>query len=849
MGRYQIVAAIGTGARRSVYRAHDPRLERDVKLEVLHRPRPDGKDREIWVRLLRDRQTLAQLSHPNVAAVYDVGVQDDAVFVAMERVEGEPLHRWLSAKRRRTEVLRVLCAAGRGLAAAHAAGIIRSELEPADILVVSDGRSAVVDFGLAPRSAGDLDDERRALPHESGMLVREPGAEGQTRGEGPAAESTPPESGLDGVVAQSEAAEDDQYVFAETAFVALTGSKWVPLADDTRPPSSGDARPVWPPAVPMRIRRVIERGLAPRPADRFPSAHALVEALNGMVSPRRTLAWAALVLGVLALCGVAWGAKTTLGRPTCHSDAGAFDGVWDPAHRAGLEQALLASGSPNASEASGRLATRLDAFRDAWLEMKQDACRATHVRGEQSERQLALRNACLGRKLHGLGALVAAFTVPEEAAVDRAAGAMPDRLDDCADVARLEGDVERLPAEPAARAEALSIEFGFARTRALIAAGRDATRGAREQLVAARVAGHARTTAEAASWLARALLATTGTREERQEAEALLREAMHLAATSGDDRLLATTASYLFAIIAYVQRRIQEADAMLPMVEAIVSRAGNDPERRIELSMGRAMILWRRGQYDDAVAAFGDVIALAPLAQSELREYGADAEGKTGEIYLGRHDYPKALQRFEAELWDVERELGERHPRAIVSLTNLGLAQARAGLVSAAWVTARRLRELLDRSFPADDWRQVSVLYLEANIWENDGQCERALPLYRDALGRVTAMYGPEGTNTADVRERLGHCLALSGQATEARTELERALGIRSRLGEAPNAIADAAFELASLLWSRGAPADRARATALAERARGLWQHDGIPAAAARAEAWLAERRKPSAAR
>ena len=133
-------------------------------------------------------------------------------------------------------------------------------------------------------------------------------------------------------------------------------------------------------------------------------------------------------------------------------------------------------------------ARRLDGFGADWLAMRRDSCEATHVRGEQSENVLALRNACLDRKLDGVAALVNAFSHPDAAAIDRAAGAAPDGLDECADTAALLGVADKLPKDPVARAAIEGIRAQFPVTRALMTAGRwrEAVEGVEKLLEKAR---------------------------------------------------------------------------------------------------------------------------------------------------------------------------------------------------------------------------------------------------------------------------------------------------------------------------------------------------------------------------
>src|SRR5262245_12824529 len=133
-----------------VLAAHDPDLDRRIAIKVLHQGEP-----EVQARLLREAQTMARLRHANVVTVHDVGEADGRVFVAMELVAGTTLRAWLSAARRpwRTIVANFVAAA-RGLAAAHAAGIVHRDFKLDNVLVGNDGVVRVADFGLARSAAG-----------------------------------------------------------------------------------------------------------------------------------------------------------------------------------------------------------------------------------------------------------------------------------------------------------------------------------------------------------------------------------------------------------------------------------------------------------------------------------------------------------------------------------------------------------------------------------------------------------------------------------------------------------------------------------------------------------------------
>ncbi len=155
LGRYVVIDRIGGGGMGVVFSAYDPKLDRTVAVKLL---RPDADQSKSadpdstarHSRLFREAQAMARLSHPNVAAVYDVGTVDNQVFIAMEYVAGRTIRRWLGgAPRSWRDVLRVFIDAARGLAAAHAADLLHRDFKPENVLIGNDGRVRVVDFGLA----------------------------------------------------------------------------------------------------------------------------------------------------------------------------------------------------------------------------------------------------------------------------------------------------------------------------------------------------------------------------------------------------------------------------------------------------------------------------------------------------------------------------------------------------------------------------------------------------------------------------------------------------------------------------------------------------------------------------
>src|SRR5262245_43441220 len=175
-GRYEVIEEIGAGGMGVVLAAHDPELDRRVAIKILRaeaitvaqkvaehtvRLGPDGRRRDLRrERLLAEGRAMAKISHPNLVAVYEVGEIDGQVFLVMEYVEGTTLAAWCREDRPWREVLRAFVQAGRGLDAAHAAGLVHGDFKPGNALVDQTGRVRIIDFGLA-RAAGAHRDRPR----------------------------------------------------------------------------------------------------------------------------------------------------------------------------------------------------------------------------------------------------------------------------------------------------------------------------------------------------------------------------------------------------------------------------------------------------------------------------------------------------------------------------------------------------------------------------------------------------------------------------------------------------------------------------------------------------------------
>jgi serine/threonine protein kinase len=293
-GRYVPLTRVGHGAFGTVYAAIDPRLDRKVAVKVLKPERQNAHNR---ARLLREAKALAAVSHPNVVAVYDVSESDDqrGVHIAMEFVEGRSFREWVRAGRTFDEILGALVAIGRGLAAAHAAGLAHRDIKPDNVMITSEGAAKIVDFGLARAGSSDSVASSEAVPAN---LSDEITSHGTVMG-------TPAYMAPEQHAGERGGPLSDQFSFCVLAFEAFAGFR--PFAGD----SPGELqinihqrRLRTPPrsAMPARLLRVLQRGLSADPYERFESMACLLDEIDRRPSTRTKTALRALAI-VTAFAG------------------------------------------------------------------------------------------------------------------------------------------------------------------------------------------------------------------------------------------------------------------------------------------------------------------------------------------------------------------------------------------------------------------------------------------------------------------------------------------------------------------------------------------------------------------
>jgi serine/threonine-protein kinase len=673
--------------------------------------------------MIREAQALARLDDPHVVQVFDAGEFDDQIFITMQLVDGEDLGNAIA--RRKPSVPQLItwfCAAGRGLAAAHAAGLIHRDFKPNNVLIDRRDRIAVTDFGLA-RVADPTEgrDERRQLTGLGAIM-------------GTPAYMSPEQHNMLPATTAS-----DQFSFCialwETLydrhpFIPGERSSIASMSPFAIGYQIYDGEIILPPKqkhVPRRVHDALVRGLSRDPAQRWPSMTALLAELEPAQKRR---VWP-LALGIGAVAAVGGGAAVWLaisqddGPKSCRLATGErATAAWAASGSKALHDRFTASGRPFAEAAAGLATSGLDRYATRWQQMAQDACEAERAAPAQVPELVVRRQACLDRRLdalRGLAAMLTTETKPEF--VDRAQ-AMVDGLPDLADciddsvartppaaiaaeVAKLTRDIDAAEARaiagdyPRSRAEATQVlaradqlQWAPLQSRAHFVIGKIAlaqfdTKAAREQLV---------TSAEQA----------TANQLDREAARAWTQAQL---AAGTDQAIEAVTTLAPIARAAAARTADKELVAMAAVVGArslVRARKWVDGAAACKAAYETAQKTDKRTVIDEARMCMLE--ALVPLGKSS--------------------EFEPILDQLIA---DKSKELGADHP-TVADLMKVKIdANLRAGKLAEARKVAERVYAIRKRLYPERHQKNAEALEELASVAQAEGKPD-ALDLYKQAL-------------------------------------------------------------------------------------------------------------------
>ena len=702
VGRYTIERILGAGGMGVVYAAHDPDLDRRIALKILRQA--TGRDQtQARARLLREARAMAKLSHPNVITVHEVGTDGSRDFVAMELIDGKNVADWLAERRPVAEVLRVMLAAGRGLAAAHAAGLVHRDFKPHNVLLGRDGRVVVTDFGLA-----------RAFEGEGEVLPAAPAAPAATGFEetvdAPARTPRPDSSSLSSTLTATGAMlgtpaymapeqfagghtgpETDQFAFCVALWEGLAGTRPFrggSIDELRRAVEQGD--PLGEGDVPRRYRRVLGRGLRRDPAARWPSMDALLAALvRAERRPRRIGAAIAFTVALAAS-----GAAFVLTRPeaarvpaACAPAELMLWPVWSPGRAAALERRF-------ASEPArwGETRAGLDAFARGWRDTWQTTC------ARADEPRFHARIACLTGALDELAAVTTTLAeLPPEALRMGSISEILAPPDGCLDATRT--GYPRPPEDPEVAAEVARLrrELALARTWARARRADDAKAKAAAALAAARELD-----VVYPAILAEALEAAGTVHHvlgEGDEAEPLYEDAAMVAERAGHDPVRAVALLGTLELVAGRSSDGKLVRGLAQRAAAAIERAGNDPALRAGVDLNLARLAVAEGKLDEAVR-LAEGARRATEAAHDRRRAGRAAQHEAAYRMVrdGPGDLARARELVESALAAAEHVYGAEHPETLAMVRGLAEVRWESGDLAGAHELYARLA-----SAPATD--------------------------------------------------------------------------------------------------------------------------------------------------
>ena len=804
IGRYAVLEELGRGGMGIVVRAYDSKLHREVALKVVR-----VASTEAEARMVREARAMAQLADPNVVGLFDVTIDEDTtgqVVLVMEYVPGVTLQKWLADEDRSpTAIIDAFVQAGRGLAAAHRAGLLHRDFKPANVLVGDDGRVRVTDFGLARIRWDDTSGSDGSGPVVDDSALTQAGT----------AMGTPRYMAPEQHRGDRLDAAADQYGFCVALFEALAGHapfSGEDLAEDklAGPPSWPTDRP-----VPARVQSAVLRGLSPDPAARHPSMDDLLAAL---VPPDRSLrtAWALVGVALVTAGATLWvaepGASPCLGAEARLADA------WNEARAARARAAIAATEVVYAGEVWDRIAPQLDAWAQQWVATHTEACEATQ-RGEQSEAMLDLRMRCLDRARHRLDATASALEHAAPKTVARAhnlVAGLPE-LSRCDDLEALQSSV---PPPDASEAEAVdAIRAGLAEVATQRAAGNyteadEAVRRLEAEAAALDYepirtevwlqvgrlhdvlgrydeAGVAlrrvqKTGARLQQWelVAEAtarLIHVVGTRLGRPDDALVLRE-LALGLAAGRPRDEAIVRGHLGSALEhqgkYAQAEAEHRAAYELLREALPPEHPDIASVRVRLGM----TLEQQGRYEEAELELRGAIEQGTRAYGDRHPYVALWRTNLAALLSDRGKYEEAVSEYRASIERIVDALGEEHPQVAGVRHNLGIALERNGEHEVAEIEYRAALEQLVANLGPEHENVAVVHNSLGGLLTRQGKLAEAEIEHRAALAGWSALFPPDHPDVLLSRGNLATVLHFQGRLDEAITELREVLAARLRV-------------------------------------------------------------------
>ncbi|MGB1013181.1 MAG: protein kinase domain-containing protein [Nannocystaceae bacterium] len=847
LGRYVVLSQLGAGGMGVVFGAFDPELDRKVAIKLVSRQQSLSEASRL--RLQHEAQALARLSHPNVVSVYDVGLYNHQVFVAMEFVEGSTLAAWLQHRggppRAWQEILHCLQAAGRGLCAAHEHGLIHRDFKPENVMVGKDGRVRVMDFGLV-REHGAREEELPRLELD-GLATRKPDVLGsyckQTTGAVGTLGYMSPEQLMNAELTP----KSDQFSFFVTLYEALYGhnpfrgetvlTHTTSVLDGVVREPSGSAR------VPRWLHRIVLQGLAREPHDRFESMTQALEALDsGEIRRRRTRALLAVMgVGLVIACLFGYRHWELASRHSnCLAQGDAVTEVWNDQARQVMSESLLATEVSFAESAVENVTYWLDERTEEWQQQRTEICLNVSVRETWDRTKFEKAAWCLEDRRLSMAALVNVLSdadqLDAQMAVQSAAKLEP--ASHCTNDSVLAGMPD--PPERALRPRITKLRAEISRAMILHKAGKFS-----ESLS---LLGDARGAADPIGWkpvlalvLASeaAVLMSLG---KHAESEATAMDGYTIAVRSNAWLTAATSAIELAFVVGYMQGRPKEGMLWATHAETAIHHAG-DPAGLWEASRLTSVSAIHAGRRDYTKAIELSTISLATLKEQMGPQHPntALALNNLGALHRLSGDGSEALRFAEQALLIWEQTLGAKHPVVAAPLGTLAEVYLATDRELKAISVLERKWKIEEDVFGRADSRVAATAARIGDAHHARQDFKAARRFFELSL----ELYSQDArVERANLHRKLGELQLSSGEFPSATRHFERALTLRaeSDSGQA----AAIRFSLARALWGAADPSVDVQRRALSEARRALEEssdaEDAPPELGEKIEAWLLKR-------
>lgn len=840
LGRYRCGEVIGSGGQGTVFLGTDPLLRRNVALKLVDTAAEPSAVRQV----LREAQLLARVGHPNIAAVFDVGIVGRRVYLALELVEGGTLRSWLDhAPRSAAAILEQMTQVADALAFAHRCGVLHCDVKPQNVLVGRDGRARVVDFGLARLCAPTLD-----------LAITLPGvAPGSVPDASrPGGGGTPAYAAPEIWCGEPASARSDQFSFCVMVYEALVGHRpWSTTPGQSRVhdpeqplprPSSGSKLAGH--SIPGWLHRLLATGLQADPSARHASMEDLCAALRRPRGAMRRRLGAAVVT-----VGLASAAASTLDvradAPVDEADACEPPAVTlrDRLQR-GVAVSNIAAIDPTVAATA---IDRLDGFARRTASMQVAACR-----DDPGVRRCGVRRA---------DEHAAALAVLAE-----------DRVHTRGELGAILDGLEATDVDPWCSERALQGPAGelLAKAQLLLLTGRTSDALMVATLACADLADGSIDAAVCDVVRGEALL--IGGR--RDEAQTVLQGAHDVAAASGNLALAAAAAERLIKLATDADREA-EAEHWIAALEAMAART-DEPRLVFMARLSHAQLVAKRGNYEEAAVVL-DALVAGDYTHKQLANVEAllgVVRGRTGEPALAHRHFARALELAShqyggavvatTQVFLAQQLVDEgRYDEALVAYrTGYDLAIADQGSDSVVAIHARAgMGDVLARLGRLDEALALADLAVEHALARDDPQdrtialvtranvlntLERYTEARRDAVAAVSIGEAEIGAvaETRNARLALAAALEGLGDLAHARQVARVALDESEEIfGRGHIETMTAVLTLATIVFAQG---DVHEAIALHTRARDAFEstfghvHPGVATECYNlAEAWL----------